>query len=76
MVPMQDGTELATTVYLPRGPGPFPVVVSRTPYNKDGLKGEAATFVRHGYAYGFHLGRVASKRSMGYFPSILVQSLD
>jgi predicted acyl esterase len=51
MVPMQDGTRLATTVYLPEGPGPFPVVVSRTPYGKDGLKGEAARFARHGYAF-------------------------
>jgi uncharacterized protein len=51
MVPMQDGTELATTAYLPEGPGPFPVVVSRTPYNKDDLKAEATRFVRNGYAY-------------------------
>jgi predicted acyl esterase len=51
MVPMQDGIELATTVYLPEGPGPFPVVVSRTPYDKNGLKDEATKFVRHGYAF-------------------------
>src|ERR1700730_201467 len=51
MVPKADGTELATTVYLPEGPGPFPVVVSRTPYDKNGLKGEATGFVRHGYAF-------------------------
>jgi predicted acyl esterase len=51
MVSMTDGTELATTVYLPEGKPPFPVIVSRTPYNKDGLKGEAAKFNRHGYAF-------------------------
>ncbi len=51
MVPMQDGTELATSVYLPEGPGPFPVVVARTPYNKDGLRGQAANLVGHGYAF-------------------------
>jgi predicted acyl esterase len=51
MVAMEDGIELATTVYLPDGAGPFPVVVSRTPYNKDGLKGEAAKFCRNGYAF-------------------------
>jgi predicted acyl esterase len=51
MVAMHDGTELATTVYSPEGAGPFPVVVARTPYNKDGLQGEAAKFVREGYAY-------------------------
>jgi predicted acyl esterase len=51
MVAMQDGIELATTVYLPEGPGPFPVVVSRTPYDKNGLKGEATSFAGRGYAY-------------------------
>src|SRR5205085_2252592 len=51
MVRMQDGTELATTVYLPEGSGPFPTVVARTPYNKDGLKGDAAKFVRQSYAF-------------------------
>ena len=51
MVSMSDGTELATTIYLPEGKPPFPVIVSRTPYNKDGLKGEAAKFCKNGYAF-------------------------
>jgi uncharacterized protein len=51
MVAMADGTELATTIYLPEGKPPFPVIVSRTPYNKDGLKGEAAKFCKNGYAF-------------------------
>jgi predicted acyl esterase len=51
MVAMEDGVELATTVYLPDGSGPFPTIVARTPYNKDGLKGEATKFVRQGYAF-------------------------
>ncbi|MBS0264715.1 MAG: CocE/NonD family hydrolase [Planctomycetes bacterium] len=51
MVPMSDGIELATTVYRPVGEGPFPTIVSRTPYNKDGLKNEAQLFSRNGYAY-------------------------
>src|SRR6266478_1522416 len=50
-VSMTDGTELATTVYLPEGKPPFPVIVSRTPYNKDGLKGEAAKFCANGYVF-------------------------
>lgn len=32
-VPMRDGVELATHVYLPPGEGPFPVIFSRTPYD-------------------------------------------
>ena len=51
LVPMSDGIELATTVYRPKGDGPFPVVVARTPYNKDGMKNEAQRFCRNGYAY-------------------------
>lgn len=51
MVPMSDGIELATTVYRPNEGGPFPVIVARTPYNKDGLKGEAERFCKNGYAY-------------------------
>ena len=41
MVAMRDGVRLATDVYLPARdgaplPGPFPVILERTPYNKDG----------------------------------------
>lgn len=31
---MQDGTELATDVYMPIEGGPFPTIVTRTPYDK------------------------------------------
>jgi putative CocE/NonD family hydrolase len=31
---MRDGVELATDVYLPPGPGPFPSVLQRTPYDR------------------------------------------
>ncbi len=34
MVPMRDGTRLATDLYIPDGPGPFPMVLERTPYDK------------------------------------------
>ncbi|HNS95875.1 MAG TPA: CocE/NonD family hydrolase [Polyangiaceae bacterium] len=38
-VTMRDGVALATDVYLPEGPGPFPVLVARTPYDKAGGQG-------------------------------------
>ncbi|MGQ9733087.1 MAG: CocE/NonD family hydrolase [Candidatus Zipacnadales bacterium] len=41
MVPMADGIKLATDVWLPPGDGPWPVALARTPYDKNGLKGEA-----------------------------------
>lgn len=34
MVAMRDGVKLATDVYLPEGKGPWPVILTRTPYNK------------------------------------------
>lgn len=46
----RDGTRLATDIYLPSGPGPFPVVLGRTPYNKDGATGMAQNATRRGYA--------------------------
>ena len=35
MVPMRDGTHLATEVYFPAGAGPWPVALMRTPYDKN-----------------------------------------
>lgn len=50
-VAMRDGVELAADVYLPRGDaGRLPVLVARTPYNRQGLRGEAEVYARHGYA--------------------------
>jgi uncharacterized protein len=53
-VPMRDGVELALDVMLPAGPGPFPVVLYRTPYDKVKCRYGPATLpellVRNGYA--------------------------
>ncbi|MER9708598.1 CocE/NonD family hydrolase [Mesorhizobium sp. M0204] len=37
-VPMRDGINLATDVYLPEGPGPFPIILIRTPYGKNSYR--------------------------------------
>ena len=34
VVPMRDGITLYADVYRPDGPGPFPVILQRTPYDK------------------------------------------
>ena len=34
MVPARDGVLLATDVFRPQGPGLFPVLLERTPYDK------------------------------------------
>ena len=55
MVPMRDGVLLATDIYRLEGAGANPVLVARTPYNKDGMLAGGDTFnilraVQAGYA--------------------------
>ena len=52
--PMRDGTKLASNVFLPDGKGPWPVVLTRTPYLKDGrmfAPAGAKKWTDAGYAY-------------------------
>ena len=53
---MRDGARLATDLYFPAAdgkalPGPFPVLLIRTPYNKDGKSGDGMFFAQHGYVF-------------------------
>lgn len=54
-VPMHDGILLATNVYRPKKEGRYPVVILRTPYNKNGnlhpYKLLAHLFVSQGYVF-------------------------
>jgi putative CocE/NonD family hydrolase len=52
---MRDGVKLATDIYLPSGEGRplegrFPVILVRTPYNKNGLRNQCTVFAENGYA--------------------------
>jgi putative CocE/NonD family hydrolase len=47
---MRDGVHLATDVYLPAGNGPFPVILLRSPYDKNGGSGLGEDGARRGYA--------------------------
>lgn len=54
MVPMRDGTQLATDIYLPTRDGKrlkerSPVILTRTPYNKDGNASAGTYFATRGY---------------------------
>ena len=50
--PAPDGVLLAADVYLPDGPGPFPIILTRTPYNRvTHLGHNAKPFVERGYGY-------------------------
>ena len=52
---MRDGVRLFADVYLPDAPGPFPVIVTRMPYDKQSAYGMMPAlgrfWARHGYAY-------------------------
>ena len=55
-VAMRDGIKLATDIYQPARNGTavaekFPVIVSRSPYNKDGQRTEGTFFAKQGYVY-------------------------
>lgn len=96
MVGMRDGIRLATDVYLPadeRGealPGPFPVILERTPYGKTAVSRSeidrgmttprpraevAAFFVRHGYAVVYQDCR-GRHGSEGVFTKYLSEAPD
>lgn len=54
MVPMRDGARLSTDVFLPDGEGPWPAILSRTPYGRPSARGQqegdARGFTAAGYA--------------------------
>jgi predicted acyl esterase len=50
MVPMRDGVKLATYLYLPEGDGPWPSILTRTPYGKGSAESLAPVANRRGYA--------------------------
>jgi predicted acyl esterase len=70
----RDGTKLAANVFLPTGAGPFPVVLSRTPYLKDAL-GDLAGFSAKKYTdegYAFVMQDVRGKgHSEGFYEAFV-----
>jgi uncharacterized protein len=88
MVPARDGVLLATDVYRPEGPGPFPVLLERTPYDKSAASRSertaadarprsrpevAAYFAGHGYAVVYRDCR-GRYRSGGRFTKYLSEA--
>jgi len=50
MVGLRDRVKLATDIYLPVKDAPSPVLLYRTPYNKDGQRNAGNWFAARGYA--------------------------
>ena len=70
----RDGVKLAANVFLPAGAGPFPVVLSRTPYLKDAL-GDLAGYSAQKYTdagYAFVMQDVRGKgHSQGFYEAFI-----
>ena len=70
----RDGTKLAANVFLPAGAGPFPVVLSRTPYLKDAL-GDLAGYSAKKYTdagFAFVMQDVRGKgHSEGFYEAFI-----
>jgi uncharacterized protein len=70
----RDGVKLAANVFLPAGSGPFPVVLSRTPYLKDALA-ELAGYSAKKYTdagYAFVMQDVRGKgHSEGFYEAFI-----
>jgi predicted acyl esterase len=65
-IPMRDGvTKLATDVYTPGGSGKFPVILARTPYDKNSMKSSGTALTDQGYVAVFQdiRGRYASAQN-------------
>jgi len=75
----RDGVKLAANVFLPAGAGPFPVVLSRTPYLKDAL-GELSGYTAKKYVdagYAFVMQDVRGKgHSEGFYEAFVPDMED
>ena len=74
-VPMRDGVRLSADVYVPRSGGPFPTIVTRTPYEsgRDVFTELGVWWAERGYAFVVQdcRGRFESEGTFhAYFPDI------
>ena len=75
---MRDGVKLAANAYLPAGKGPWPVIVTRTPYLKDGrFYGGAAAAHYTDAGYAFVVQDVRGKgHSQGFYQAFVDDIAD
>jgi hypothetical protein len=66
LVPMRDGTRLATDVYLPDRPGRLPAVLARTPY---GARGNAVWFPAIGRLFADNGLAFVAQDTRGHYAS-------
>ncbi len=66
---MRDGVKLKADIYRPAGPGPFPVMLARTPYGKGGANGR-------GLAERGYLAVIQDTRGRGQSEGVFRPFLD
>jgi putative CocE/NonD family hydrolase len=80
MVPMRDGTCLATDVFRPDAPGSFPVLINRGPYGKDGYvenpHHSVWFFPKHGYVVLSQDCRARFNSQGDYYNPLFQEALD
>lgn len=74
-VKMEDGNRLATDIYLPDSLTKYPVILVRTPYQKEGIIDIARHFVKQGFAVAVQDVR-GKNRSEGNFIPFLNEKAD
>lgn len=62
MVMMRDGVRLATDIHMPEGAGPWPVILERTPYDRQGISGSEVALDRPEPLTRAALGRIMARR--------------
>jgi len=51
LVPLRDGVHMAADLYIPKGAGQFPIIVSIDPYGRSDLYRQARWFAQRGYVF-------------------------
>lgn len=62
MVMMRDGVRLATDIHMPEGTGPWPVILERTPYDRQGVSGSEVALDRPEPLTRAELARIMARR--------------
>ena len=80
MVPMRDGTRLATDIFRPDAPGRFPVLVNRGPYGKEGYLDQPNHsmwfFPRNGYVFVSQDCRARFDSEGDHYNPVFQEALD
>jgi uncharacterized protein len=76
LIQLADGVSLASDLYLPDGPGPFPVLISLYPYRKDDVIGSFTEYPRRYLVHRGYGHVLVDQRGYGGSEGASVESMD